>query len=369
MTFPPSVRAVALEYYRFDLPKERIAVRPASPRDHARLVFGHAGKRVFTRFHRLPSLLPKGALLVMNDSKVMRAELKGRTESGAVIHLNAHTVTPEGECKAFAAPARKCLPGTKLTFGDGASATVTEKKQGELTLRPAESSLPFPEMFRRYGEMPLPPYIRKRRIHDGMAEHLPEDDNAYQTVYADEEGSAAAPTAGLHFTENVLSALQARGVSTAKVTLHTGAGTFLPVKTGDVDAHEMHSEQYRIPDATAAAVNAALAEGRPVIAAGTTSLRTLEAAFDKKAGAVAAGTGATALFIRPGYRFHVVSGLLTNFHLPESTLFMLVCAFAGADAMKAFYADAIARECRFFSYGDACLLTRPDTTHHFAYAA
>lgn len=354
--------------FDFALPESLIADRPASPRDSARMLvvsFPSRGEELSDASIRdFPSFLRPGDVLVMNDTRVIPARLMGKRGAAKVevlLHkrINPSPLAGEGECWAcFTRPAKKLKVGDRIEFADDFSATVHEKRDdGQVVL---EFHFPSPlagvggagglsSMLARHGHMPLPPYIEKKRHADAS------DDEHYQTVYARHEGSVAAPTAGLHFTEALLKAVDDAGARRVTVTLHVGGGTFLPVKAEDTKDHVMHSEWAEISPETADAINAAKAAGGRVIAVGTTSLRTLESATDES-GTVHPFSRETDIFITPGYRFKAVDMLLTNFHLPKSTLFMLVSAFAGTDRMKAAYAHAIAQKYRFYSYGDACLL-------------
>jgi S-adenosylmethionine:tRNA ribosyltransferase-isomerase len=297
----------------------------------------------------LPTLLDPGDLLVFNDTRVVRARLFGHKASGGRIELLVERIDGEHEAVAMVRASKPPQPGGRLELDGGATATVRSRDGAFYRLVFDE---PVLGLLERAGSLPLPPYI-------GHAPNA-EDENRYQTVYAKHPGAVAAPTAGLHFDDTLFAALEARGVARAFVTLHVGAGTFLPVRDDDPARHVMHSERYHVPEATVAAIDAARARGARVVAVGTTSMRTLESAAGPDA-RIAAGWGETALFIRPGFAFCVVDALLTNFHLPKSTLMMLVSAFAGTDAIRAAYAHAVARRYRFFSYGDAMLL-EPD--HH-----
>jgi len=334
--------------FDFDLPRELIAQRPVEPRDQARLL--HVGAQLADRqVGALAELLRPGDLLVTNDTKVIPARLAGQRGTAGV-EVTLHQAVDGGTWKAFARPARKLATGDRLDFAPDFAATVIDKGEaGEVILAFDRRDAALLAALEVHGVMPLPPYIQRDRSGD------PRDRSDYQTVFARRAGAVAAPTAGLHFTDRLLQRLQERGVGRVNVTLHVGAGTFLPVKTEAVEAHTMHSETGEIAAAAAEAINAARAGGGRIVAVGTTSLRLLEsvAADD---GTVRAFTGETALFILPGYRFKCVDLLMTNFHLPRSTLFMLVCAFAGKSRMEAAYAHAIARGYRFYSYGDACLL-------------
>ncbi|MGH6889859.1 MAG: tRNA preQ1(34) S-adenosylmethionine ribosyltransferase-isomerase QueA [Rhizomicrobium sp.] len=340
--------------FDYDLPEERIALRPAQPRDTARmLVVGEDGAFAHTQVRDLPEFLRAGDHLVANNSKVIAARLRARKEPGgpAVELLLHRRIAPE-RFLALARPARKLSPGVELVMSPGFTARVTRRNEaGEVEVAFGLAGAALDAAIARFGEIPLPPYIARRRPADAR------DTLDYQTVFAVREGSAAAPTAGLHFTPDLLARLDAAGVRRTEVTLHVGPGTFLPVNTTDTADHRMHSEWISLAPETAARVNATRKSGARTVAVGTTSLRTLETAADVN-GQVRAFEGDTDLFIVPGYRFRAVDVLLTNFHLPRSTLFMLVCAFAGTDTMKRAYAEAIAAGYRFYSYGDACLLFR-----------
>jgi len=336
-----------VDLFDFDLPPQLIAPRPAVPRDAARLL--SVGAALQDHIVRdLPALLRPGDLLVFNDTRVIPARLFGR-RGAAAVEVTLHRNVAPDRWRAFARPARKLRPGDRLDFGD-LGATVTGKGEGgevELAFDRAGSELMA--ALQRSGRMPLPPYIKR----PGGADARDRDD--YQTVYAARDGAVAAPTAGLHFTPELLQGLDARGIARTMVTLHVGAGTFLPVKVEDTRDHRMHAEVGSIAAAAADSVNRARAGGSRVVAVGTTSLRLLETAADES-GLVHPFSGETDLFITPGYRFKAVDRLLTNFHLPRSTLFMLVCAFAGLERMKEAYEHAKASGYRFYSYGDCCLL-------------
>ena len=349
-----------LSDFDFHLPEDRIALRPARPRDAARLL--HVGQGGALGDHTmldLPELLQPGDLLVLNNTSVIPAALTGERPARAVggggparIELNLHTRVSEDSWRAFARPAKRVREGDTIHFPEGLSATVMAKADGgDIALQFNASGADLDDALESAGNPPLPPYIASKREADAQ------DRADYQTLFSDpaRKGSVAAPTAGLHFTDRLFAALEARGVSTTQLTLHVGAGTFLPVKTENVSEHAMHAEWYEISEGTAAAINTARAEGRRVIPVGTTALRTLESAADNE-GRVRAGSAETAIFITPGYRFRVTDALLTNFHLPRSTLFMLVSALAGLEVMQGAYSHAIARGYRFFSYGDASLL-------------
>jgi S-adenosylmethionine:tRNA ribosyltransferase-isomerase len=331
---------VKLSEFDFALPPGRIAQHPARPRDSARLLM--VGETLQDRrVSDLPALLRQGDVLVVNDTRVIPAQFEARRGT-ARIGLTLDQPRPDGTWHALARNARRLRQGDRLTFDrdPGLEAEILHREGEQVVLR-------FSGAFQSAGALALPPYIA--RPHGPTAE----DASDYQTVFAAREGAVAAPTAGLHFTPRLLDALDAAGIPRVLVTLHVGAGTFLPVRTEDVSEHRMHPERGQVSPEAADAINAA----RRVVAVGTTSLRLIESAADPD-GRVRPFDGDTSLFITPGYRFRRVGALLTNFHLPRSTLFMLVCAFAGAERMRAAYAHAIASGYRFYSYGDACLLER-----------
>jgi len=339
--------------FDFPLPPDRIAQHPAKPRDSARLLVVGAGLQ--DRVVRdLPDILRPGDLMIVNDTKVIPAQLEGRKgEARIEVTLIRRSADDARVWEAFAKPGKKLKVGDEVRFGGGAAAltaTILEKKDsGEVSLRFDGAETEIMPALHRLGSMPLPPYIRKLRAVSA------EDDADYQTIFASHEGAVAAPTAGLHFTPELLDALKQRGVEQARVTLHVGAGTFLPVKADDIAEHRMHAEWGEVSAATAEAYNRARAEGRRIVAVGTTSLRLLESALDAD-GKLQPFARETDIFIHPGKTVRSADLLLTNFHLPKSTLFMLVCAFAGTERMRAAYAHAIETGYRFFSYGDACLL-------------
>jgi S-adenosylmethionine:tRNA ribosyltransferase-isomerase len=353
--------------FDFDLPPERIALRPAHPRDAARLMVVRPEAAPEDRVVRdLPDLLRPGDALVFNDTRVIPAQLEGvRVREGAEsVRFSAtlHMRVGPDSWKAFVKGARKLKPGDRVRFGEGAESdgmvcllgrlegTVAEKgEEGEVTFAFDLTGPALDEAIASVGHIPLPPYIAARRPEDAQ------DRLDYQTVYAREEGAVAAPTAGLHFTPELLERLAARGIERHFVTLHVGAGTFLPVKAEDTDQHRMHAEIGHVSAETAAALNAVRARGGRIVSVGTTSLRLLESAAGED-GLVRPYSGATDIFITPGYRFRAVDLLMTNFHLPKSTLFMLVSAFSGLDTMHAAYRHAVATGYRFYSYGDASLL-------------
>ncbi len=334
--------------FDFDLPAGFIAQRPAAPRDAARLLRVAADGPVDKKVMDLPDLLEPGDLLVVNNTRVIPTRLEGRRGGdGAKIEVTLHKMDARDAWLAFSRPARKLETGSRIDFPGGFSAEVVAKGAGgEVTLRFDQSGPELMMALKTHGAMPLPPYI-KRDGPDG-----PRDKEDYQTLFAVAEGAVAAPTAGLHFTPRLLEALDARGVKRCAVTLHIGAGTFLPVRVDDTANHVMHAEWGEVTKDAAAAIASTRASGGRVVAVGTTSLRLIE----KTNGRPFAGD--IDIFISPGYRFQVADMLLTNFHLPRSTLFMLVCAFSGLDRMKAAYGHAMAANYRFYSYGDCCLLDR-----------
>ena len=339
--------------FDFELPSENIATEPARPRESAKLL--EVGETLVDHtVADLPSLLTPGDVVVINDTRVIPARLRG-TRRGAKVQVTLHKAEADGTWKVFARPARKLSPGDIIDFADGFTARVEAKGEaGEVTLSfPGADDL-FGALA-KHGEMPLPPYISR----PGGATTA--DENDYQTVYAARQGAVAAPTAGLHFTDGLMEAVRAAGAQFATVTLHVGAGTFLPVKVDRIADHRMHSEWGEIDADTAATINAARAAGGRIVSVGTTPLRLLETAATED-GKVHPFTGDTDIFITPGYRFKAVDTLMTNFHLPRSTLFMLVSAFAGLDRMRAAYQHAIQTGYRFYSYGDSSLLHKVDPT-------
>jgi len=339
-----------LDDFDFDLPRERIADRPAEPRDAARLLVAPAaGEFADRHIGDLPDLLRPGDLLVSNDTKVIPARLVGARGAATVEITLAHDLGG-GNWQAFAKGARRLNPGDRIAFaGDFAAEMTAKEPEGLVALRFDLEGCAFAAALARHGAMPLPPYIRRPRGGD------PADREHYQTMFARRPGAVAAPTAGLHFTPVLLDRLTARGIELATVTLHVGPGTFLPVKTDDPREHRMHGEWGVVSAETAGRIRAAKGRGGRIVAIGTTSARLLESAA-AETGEVGPFSGETRLFILPGYRFKTVDLLLTNFHLPRSTLFMLVAALAGLDRMKTAYAHAIDAGYRFFSYGDACLI-------------
>ena len=333
---------MVLKDFYYDLPKHLIAQQPLERRDGSRLMHlcRKTGGVTHSMFKDIKSFLEPGDCIVINDSKVIPARLLGKVE------MLLHERLDENTWTVLVKPGRKARPGDKLIFGEGRLvATVREIIEGGLRVVSLEHEGDFEPLLEEIGEMPLPHYIEEKQ----------DDTSRYNTVYAKNEGSVAAPTAGLHFTNELLEELQTYGVKIARVTLHVGIGTFRPVKEDDITKHHMHSEYCRIEPEVAALINETKKSGNRVIAIGTTSCRTIESRTDEN-GYVQAGAGKTDIFIYPGYEFKVMDGLLTNFHLPESTLIMLVSAFAGHESTLAAYQEAVREEYRFFSYGDAMLL-------------
>jgi S-adenosylmethionine:tRNA ribosyltransferase-isomerase len=342
---------MTLDDFDFPLPPERIAQRPVEPRDAARLLM--VGERLAdARVRDLPGLLAAGDILVCNDTKVLPVRLFGRRDAVGVEATLIRPLGP-GRWRALARPARRLRPGQRIDWADGFSAEVVAKDaDGGVDLAFDRDGDRLIAALEAVGAMPVPPYVRRPPGPDAR------DRRDYQTLFAARPGAVAAPTAGLHFTGALLAALDAAGVRRTMVTLHVGAGTFLPVKTPRVEDHRMHAERGTINATAAAAINDARAAGGRVVAVGTTTLRLLETAADPS-GRIPAFDGETELFILPGYRFRAVDLLMTNFHLPRSTLVMLAAAFCGLDRLRAAYAHALADGYRFYSYGDACLLQRP----------
>ena len=340
------------EAFDFELPREAIAARPAIPRDAARLLVIDRGLRD-ARVRDLPELLCPPDVLVFNDTRVVPARLNGKRET-AKIEVTLHKRISSMSWWAFSRPSKRLHVGDVIDFATGFLATVTDKRDGgEVELR-FSGRKDIMATLERYGEVPLPPYIPRE---SGADERDRED---YQTVYAVNAGAVAAPTAGLHFTDELLQTLDDRGIQRVLLTLHVGAGTFLPVKTKFVDEHKMHSEWGMIGDEATRVINAAKDAGGRVIAVGTTVLRLIESAADED-GRISPFSGETSIFITPGYRFRMVDMLMTNFHLPRSTLFMLVAAFSGLERMRAAYRYALGGGYRFYSYGDATLLFRDES--------
>jgi len=346
-----------VDAFDFELPDDLIALRPAVPRDSARLLVVREDSLDFEEatLRDLPRFLSRGDVGIFNDTRVIPAQLSGRRparglSAEARIDVTLHKRLDADRWAAFARPGRKLEAGDTLQFAERFSARLeTKGEAGEIELVFDLSGAELDAAIARHGTMPLPPYIAGRRAVDEK------DADDYQTVYASKDGSVAAPTAGLHFTEGLLAALDARGVARHHVTLHVGAGTFLPVKADDTADHRMHSEWGHVPQATADSVAIARTQGGRILCVGTTSLRTVESASTP---VLQSWSGDTDIFITPGYSFRTADMLLTNFHLPRSTLFMLVSAFCGLKTMRTAYDHAIARRFRFYSYGDACLLIR-----------
>lgn len=342
-----------VDLFDFDLPKRFIADRPAVPRDSARLL-DLTGEAFFDRIMRdLPDLLQPGDLLIGNNTKVIPARLDGLRDA-VKIEATLHMRTGDDEWLAFAKPGKRLKVGQRIDFADGFWADVLEKRAGgDIRLQFNCGGEKLFQCLEKHGRMPLPPYIER------TAGELKTDRNDYQTVFAKEEGAVAAPTAGLHFTPELFQTLEKRGIGFSTVTLHVGAGTFLPVKVDDTEEHKMHSEWGTITQETVDQIHATRMAGGRIVSIGTTSLRLLESAA-KAPGIIEPFTGETDIFITPGYQFTIVDLLLTNFHLPRSTLFMLVSAFAGRERMLAAYEHAKAENYRFYSYGDGCLLKRSE---------
>ncbi len=336
--------------FYFDLPQELIAQDPLEDRSSSRLLVldKHTGEISHHVFKDIVDYLRPGDCLVLNNTKVIPARLLGEREgTGAHVEVLLLKRKEADVWETLVKPGKKCKPGTRLSFGDGLlKAEVLETvEEGNRLIRFEYEGI-WEEVLDRLGEMPLPPYIT----------HKLQDRNRYQTVYAKYEGSAAAPTAGLHFTKELLEQIEAKGVTTAYVTLHVGLGTFRPVKEENVLEHHMHSEYYQVPESEAEKINSAKKNGGRIICVGTTSCRTVESASDEE-GIVHAGSGNTEIFIYPGYRFKVLDALITNFHLPESTLVMLVSALAGREHVLSAYEEAIRQKYRFFSFGDAMFIS------------
>jgi S-adenosylmethionine:tRNA ribosyltransferase-isomerase len=356
-----------VDLFDFDLPEERIALRPIVPRDAARLLVVNArtGRFEDRLIRDVPELLRPQDALIVNETRVVPARLQGirvRGDSVAQIEVTLHARENDNTWRAFARPAKRVQVGERIRFGETSEsmacllaaldATVIAKDDGGEVMLAFDLTGPaLDEAISSIGQMPLPPYIASRRAADAQ------DERDYQTIFAAQSGAVAAPTAGLHFTPELIASIEARDVALHRVTLHVGAGTFLPVKAEDTRDHRMHAEWGMLSVQTANALNAQRANGGRLVAVGTTALRLLESAADER-GKLHPFSGETAIFIEPGYRFRAVDALITNFHLPRSTLFMLVSAFAGLDLMKRAYAHAIAQKYRFYSYGDACLLLR-----------
>lgn len=333
--------------FDYKLPEELIAQRPHEPRDGSRLIVlnKQTGKLAHRHFYDVPGFLESGDTLIFNDTKVLPARLIGiKQETGAGIEVFLLNRKTGDDWEVLVKPGKRARPGTVVSFGDALSCEIIAATDfGGRIARFSYQGI-FEELLDRLGDTPLPPYIKEKL----------DDKDRYQTVYARFSGSAAAPTAGLHFTPALMEEIADKGVHLGFVTLHVGLGTFRPVHVEQITEHVMHSEYYSVPEETAQLINRTRAQGKRVIAVGTTAIRTLETAG--AGGKVAAGSGWTNIFIYPGYRFNIIDGLITNFHLPKSTLLMLVSAFAGRDAVMAAYREAIERRYRFFSFGDAMLI-------------
>lgn len=340
-----------LSDFDFDLPESSIAAHPVTPRDHARLLHVAGGTIADRHVYDLPDLLRQGDILVMNNTKVVPARLFGlRGEVRIEVLLNKAEANNPLCWSALARPGKRLKIGQTILFAEGFSAEVLEKREGgEILIRFETGSHTLFDALHSHGHIPLPPYIKRP---EGDTE---EDRQRYQTIYAKHEGAVAAPTAGLHFTPDLFAKMESRGIERREVTLHVGAGTFLPVKTDRVAEHKMHAEWGEISAETASFLTEAKRQGRRIIAVGTTSLRLLESATTPD-GVINPFAGETDIFITPGYRFRAVDAMITNFHLPKSTLFMLVSALAGMDTMRKAYTHAIETGYRFYSYGDASLL-------------
>ena len=341
-------QAYTLADFDYDLSAALIAQAPAASRSGSRLLHVDGARLADRRFTDLPKLLGPGDLVVMNDTRVINARIRGRKTTGGHVEMLVERITGNASALVQMKASHPPAPGAEIALAADARAVVVSREGRFFSLH-FDGTGDLVSWLSQHGEVPLPPYIT----------HRPDaaDAERYQTVYAREPGAVAAPTAGLHFDQALLAALERRGIARAFVTLHVGAGTFQPVQTETIEEHRMHAERYAIPRQTADAIADARARDGRVVAVGTTSLRALEAAAHDDGG-VTAGAGETALFITPGYRFRVVDRLLTNFHLPKSTLLMLVCAFAGYDVIRAAYSHAIGARYRFMSYGDAMLLER-----------
>lgn len=349
-------RALKLSEFDFDLPEELIATRPVRPRPAARMLLAQQGKIQDRHVADLPTLLRRGDLLVINTTKVIPARLTGHRlrQSGqgvvsARVEITLTDPNPDGAWRALAKPLRKLATGEEIVFSDALRAIVAERSERDVVLRFNLTGEAFDAALDAAGQMPLPPYIAGRRAADAQ------DREDYQTVFARDKGAVAAPTASLHFDADLIAELQAKGVSFAEVTLHVGAGTFLPVTVDDIRAHKMHAEWGMVSEEAAAQIMAARAAGGRIIPVGTTALRLIETAATGP-GAIGPWSGKTDIFIVPGFRFQLADGLMTNFHLPKSTLMMLVSALMGREQIKAIYAHAIKERYRFFSYGDSSLL-------------
>ncbi|WP_374566875.1 tRNA preQ1(34) S-adenosylmethionine ribosyltransferase-isomerase QueA [Nitrosomonas sp.] len=339
------------EDFDFYLPAGLIAQFPAGQRNSSRLLYLDSRQHCWqdTLFSSLSNYLRAGDVMVFNDTKVIKARLFGKKESGGKVEVLVERILDDRHVLAAIRASHAPKPDSRLWLADAIPVTVIAREEEFYTLR-FEHALPVAELLQCYGQLPLPPYINRPAIDS--------DEARYQTVYARNAGAVAAPTAGLHFDQNMMDHLRSLGITIAYVTLHVGAGTFQPVRVAHIADHSMHSESYHIPQATVDAIQKAQFAGGRVLAVGTTSLRALEACASAHQGHLAAGHGETRIFITPGYRFQVVERLLTNFHLPRSTLLMLVSAFAGIDNIRDAYQHAIKEQYRFFSYGDAMLIER-----------
>ncbi|PLL13347.1 tRNA preQ1(34) S-adenosylmethionine ribosyltransferase-isomerase QueA [Tabrizicola sp. TH137] len=340
-----------LSDFDFDLPEDLIATRPARPRTHARLLLAEGGRISDRHVYDLIDIFQPGDRLILNNTKVIPARLTGQRQRGAAVaKVEITLLEPATEgWRALAKPLRKVEPGEVITFSERLSATVAEKGEADLRLTFNLTGDDFDTALAEAGAMPLPPYIAAKRAPDAQ------DATDYQTVFARHAGAVAAPTASLHFDEALLRALAAKGVAFTEVTLHVGAGTFLPVKVEDVTTHRMHAEWGQVTPGAAAEINATKQAGGRIIPVGTTALRLIESAADDR-GMMQPWTGPTDIFIYPGYRFRITDALMTNFHLPKSTLMMLVSALMGQDRIRRIYAHAVENRYRFFSYGDSSLL-------------
>ncbi|MGM0431566.1 MAG: tRNA preQ1(34) S-adenosylmethionine ribosyltransferase-isomerase QueA [Spirochaetota bacterium] len=335
--------------YYFDLPEELIAQYPSDRRGESRMLVldRETGNLEHSAVHELHHFIPPDSTVVVNNSKVRKARVFGQTEFGGVVEfLFLEALDNRYTWKVIVSKAKRQKVGRTYTFSDAVFGKIISGEHQEKVLQTnVELSEDF---FDQHGHIPLPPYIHRE---DEFT-----DENRYQTIYAQKHGSVAAPTAGLHFTHDIIDRLTAKGVDIVPITLHVGPGTFLPIRTEDIAEHTMHSEQYEISEDAANRLNQSLREGKPITAVGTTSVRTLESAYDSESGVIEPGIRATQLFITPGYQFNVVDHLLTNFHTPQSTLLILVSAFAGRETVLSAYREAVNRKYRFFSYGDAMLI-------------
>jgi S-adenosylmethionine:tRNA ribosyltransferase-isomerase len=338
-----------LDDFDYTLPQELIAQHPPEERGASRLLHLDVPGNTLgdASFRDLPGLLAPGDVLVFNNTRVIKARLRGTKETGGRVEVLVERVLEDHEVLAQVSASHSPQPGARLTLGAGLEVEVVGREGTFFRLRFPERE-PVLSTLERHGELPLPPYIARAP--------RAQDEGRYQTVYASRPGAVAAPTAGLHFTEEILEALRQRGVRTCEITLHVGAGTFQPVRVDDISRHRMHSEWYEVPESVVEVIREAKRAGRRVVAVGTTSVRALEAA--SRGGEIQACTGDTELFITPGFEFHAIDAMITNFHLPKSTLLMLVSAFGGIDLMRRAYAHAVEQRYRFFSYGDAMLIDR-----------